>query len=91
MMRPLAVIPFVPAILGAWLAMAAVATPARADAGPSCGKDHPAPPPRDGSLGFLSGKPRLRTAGGGLILVGGLASIWTGTRRRGGGPPTPGR
>jgi hypothetical protein len=90
MTRPLVLIRFVPAVVSAWLAMAALAPPAHGDAGPSCGgKDHDPPPRRDGSLGLLPGKPQIRTAGGGLILVGGLASIWMGTRRRGGGPPTP--
>jgi hypothetical protein len=72
--------------LGAWLVVAALAAPALADAGPGCGsKDHDPPPPRDGSVGYhRPQRPQMRMAGGGLVLLGGLASIWASSRRRGG-------
>jgi hypothetical protein len=84
MKRATSMVRLIPLLLGAWLLLAAAAAPANADFGPSCGsKDHGQPPPRDGSIGSR-GSRRARTAGGALVLIGGMASIWASTRRRGG-------
>lgn len=79
-----------PAVLGSWLALAAVAPEARADAGPGCGggedeRPPPQPPRPDSAVGFQLRQSEIRTAGGGLILAAGLASIWAVARRRGAG------
>jgi hypothetical protein len=75
-----------PITFGLWLSLSALAQSARADA--CFGGDHPEPPApavdggEDGATGGRPAPGSQRLAGGSLIFLSGLASIWMSARRK---------
>jgi hypothetical protein len=75
-----------PITFGLWLSLSALAQSARADA--CFGGDPPEPPApavdggEDGATGARPAPGSRRFAGGSLIFLGGLASIWMSARRK---------